>query len=66
VCVFWGWGVLCNGSVSILDYVALNGRKTDELNLKGNGYGLIEVLFQHVLGGPEENHEHLGNNSDHI
>lgn len=55
VCVymFGGEEGSFNGPVSIFDYVALNGRMTDELNLKGRGYGLIEVLFQHVLGGSE-------------
>jgi hypothetical protein len=36
---------------------------TVELNLKGSGYGLLEVLFQHLLGGTEEDHENLGKNS---
>jgi hypothetical protein len=26
-------------------------------NLKGSGYGLFEVVFCHLIGGTEEDHE---------
>jgi hypothetical protein len=28
----------------------------DELNLEGSGRGLLETLFQYLLGGAKENH----------
>jgi hypothetical protein len=49
------------GAVSTRDYIASNGRITEEWwigkDLEGGSRGLIELLSRHLPGGAERNHE---------
>jgi hypothetical protein len=56
-----------NDDINNSGYIASDGRMVGEQwtgrNVEGRGHVLIEALFWHLLGGVEENHESLGQDS---